>query len=66
MKKFIASLTKGKEKLAMDEWKTDYSVILWALHSVHKKKSFSILVNFFKQWFVSSAKSYRYLKKFIS
>ena len=44
MKKFIASLTKGKEKLAMDEWKTDYSVILWALHSVHKKNLFRYLL----------------------
>ena len=48
MKKFNALLTKGKEKLAVDEWKTDYSVILSSLCSV-QKNSFSILVNFFKQ-----------------
>ena len=37
MEKFIALLTKGKEKAAMNEWKTDYSVILGALHNVNKK-----------------------------
>ena len=37
MKKFIALLTNGKRKTAMNEWKKYNSVILRALYSVHKK-----------------------------
>ena len=36
MEKFIALLTKGKEKAAMNEWKTDYSFTIGALHNVTK------------------------------
>ena len=46
----------------------DDSVLLQVLYSVHKKLEsyFSILVNFFEQRFISSAKSYNCLNKFTS
>ena len=59
MEKFIALLTKGKEKAAMNEWKTDYCHS-WSFTQCKQKIRtilFSyLLVHFFKQRFISSAK----------
>ena len=43
MKKFVASLTKEKGKLATNEWENDDSDILQALYSVYKKKIGQVL-----------------------
>ena len=70
MKKFVALLTKEKGKVAMNEWENDGSDILRALYSVYEKittiLSPYLLVNLFKQRYISSVKSYKYLNKFIS
>ena len=60
MQKFIALLTKKKVKMAMSEWEIDGSNILWVLYSVYKKNRailfLYVLVNLFKQKYISSAK----------
>ena len=57
MKKFVALLTKEKEKTVMNEWENDDSDILRALYSVYKKITtilFSyLLVYLFKQRYIS-------------
>ena len=63
MKKFDALLTKWKGKTAMDEWEM---MIFRALYSVPKNSSILfpyLLVNLFKQIYISSAKSDKYLNK---
>ena len=49
---------KGKRKNVYEWMEKDDSVLLQVLYSVHKKLEsyFSILVNFFEQRFISSAK----------
>ena len=70
MKKFVALLTKEKEKLAMNEWENDGSDIIWALYSVYKeiRTIFSsyLLAILFKERYIISVKSYKYFNKFIS
>ena len=70
MKTFVALLTKEKGKTARNEWRNDDSNILRALYSVHNKIRTIVfphlLVNMFKQRYISSVKSYKYLNKFIS
>ena len=54
----------------MNEWEKDDSDILQALYSVYKKFRPILfpylLVNLFKQTYLTSAKSYKYLIKFIN
>ena len=59
---------KGKRKNVYQWMEKDDSDLLQVLYSVHKKLEsyFSILVNFFEQRFISSAKSYNCLNKFTS
>ena len=70
MKKFVALLTKEKGKVAMNEWENDGSDILRVLYSVYEKittiLSPYLLVNLFKQRYISFVKSYKYLNKIIS
>ena len=70
MKKFVALLAKEKGKKAINEWESDDCDILQALYSVFKKIRTILfpylLVNLFKQWYISSVRSYKYLNKFIS
>ena len=55
-------------KMAQFEWENDESDLLPALCNVYKNwdNSSSVLVNLFKERYVSSVKSYKYLNKFIS
>ena len=61
MKKFVTLLTKEKGKTARNVWEKDDTDILWPLHSVYKKVRQIIfpylLVNLFKQRYISSVKS---------
>ena len=69
MQKFVALLTKEKGKIATNEWEIVGSDILRALYRVYKKIrtilfSYS-LIKLFRQRYISSVKSYKYLNKFI-
>ena len=70
IKKFIALLTKRKEKSAMNKWENDASDILLALYSECKKVGATLIpylfVNFWKQKDISSVKSNMCLKNFMS
>ena len=70
MQKFVALLTKEKGKMATNEWEIVGSDILRALYRVYKKIrtilfSYS-LIKLFRQRYISSVKSYKYLNKLIS
>ena len=58
----------NKREAAKNEWENDDSDFLRALFSVYKKlgQFFFILVNFSKQRYISSVKSYKYSRKLIS
>ena len=69
MQKFVALITKEKGKTATNEWEIVGSDILRALYRVYKKIrtilfSYS-LIKLFRQRYISSVKSYKYLNKFI-
>ena len=57
-------------KTAKNEWENDDSDFLPALYSVYKKLGqfffHTLLANFFKQIYISSVTSYKYLNKLIS
>ena len=63
-------LQRKKWKTAMNEWKNDELKWWWALHSVYKNIRTILfpylLANLFKERYISSVKSYKYLNKFIS
>ena len=67
MKNFFALLTKEKGKAATNEWENDDPDILRALYSVYKKIRTILLlyitVNWFKQRYISSFKSYKYFEQ---
>ena len=69
MNEEIRCITK-KGKTAKNEWQNDESDFLWALCSVHKKNMTILfpylLVNMFKQRYITYVKSYKYLNKSIS
>ena len=66
IKKFIALLMKKKEKTIKNEWESDDSNFLVALYSVHKQLGqfffHTLPANLFKQRYISSVTSYKYLK----
>ena len=57
-------------KTAKSKWENDDSDFLVALYSVYKKlRQFffhTLLINLFKQRYISSAKSYKHLNKLIN
>ena len=69
MKKFGALLTEEKEKVDMNQWGNDHYGIIQDLCVYKKIKTILfpyLLVNLFKQRYISSVKHYTYLNKFIS
>ena len=57
----------NKGKTAKNEFESDVSDFLWALYSIYKEQFFPYwLVELFKERFISSVKSYKYLSKLIS
>ena len=65
MKKEISCIT-SKGKITKKEWENDDSDFLWALWSAYEKLGqflfhYYILVNLFKERYISSVKSYKYL-----
>ena len=67
MKKFVALLTKGKPP-RMNGKRTATFFQLYTLYMKNQDDSFYhiILVNLFKQRYISSVTSYKYLNKLIS
>ena len=58
-----------KQLFSKNKWENDDSDMVQALYSVYNKNMTALfpylLVNLFKQKYISSAKSYKYLNKFI-
>ena len=56
-------------KTAKNEWENDESGFLLALYSAYKKLGqfffHTLLANLFKQWYISSVTSYKYLNNSI-